>query len=68
LKRPTEKAKWLFVIVKGAITHERETIEAGQMLLANRRSNCCIEAARKGTQVLLFWRANPLEKTEPLLL
>ncbi|NBG67465.1 pirin family protein [Cryomorphaceae bacterium S-15] len=59
------KGEVAFVIVKGGITHEGETIEAGQMLISKTDEQCCIEL-QEGTQVLLFG-GEPLED-EPLLL
>ena len=59
------KGEVAFVIVKGGITHEGETIEAGQMLISKTDEQCCIEL-QEGTQVLLFG-GEPLED-EPVLL
>ena len=54
-----------FVIVKGSITDEDATVEAGQMLISKTDEQCeiCLD---KDTQLLLFG-GEPLEK-EPLLM
>lgn len=59
------KGEVAFVIVKGAIQDEHDTVEAGQMLISKSNEQCqiCFEA---GTQVLLFG-GEPLAE-EPLLL
>ncbi|UXP31794.1 pirin family protein [Reichenbachiella agarivorans] len=47
------KGEVAFVIVKGSITDEGETIEAGQMMISKTDEECGIEL-KKGTRLLLF--------------
>ncbi|MGH1339757.1 MAG: pirin family protein [Aureispira sp.] len=54
-----------FVIVKGVITDQGETVEAGQMLISKTDNECEI-CLKKGTQVLLFG-GQPLEQEHYLL-
>jgi redox-sensitive bicupin YhaK (pirin superfamily) len=59
------KGEVAFVIVKGSITDEGETVAAGQMMISKTDDECAIELAA-GTRLLLFG-GEPLEEERFLL-